>query len=280
MGCLLLASLLAIAGAQPTPVPDPGRSPIPLVQDFVAEITVLTWNNAMGPPKHPTRGWSKIYADTARGRYLTASDPDKNYYEFRPDVRGSLNWQVQDWDGNGTVGCVGPYHEGYDDKGAFAPQVKIPETAVDHGMARTLGRDNATAVSARRFSWNQTNVPEGCAFEGVDLYLLPLEGNASLWAPLYMVNTDTGCEWRSDTIKTYWTSVAPLSDADRALLAMPAGCAAVAPPCPKCNVDCTKCTYPTAPAACEVDDPDHPEAATCPCRSVATCSEWAPGFLA
>ena len=59
-----------------------------------------------------------------------------------------------------------------------------------------------------------------------------------------------------------------------------AGCAAVAPPCPKCNVDCTKCTYPTAPAACEVDDPDHPEAATCPCRSVATCSEWAPGFLA
>ena len=60
MGCLLLVSLLAIAGAQPTPVPDPGRSPIPLVQDFVAEITVLTWNNAMGPPKHPTRGWSRV----------------------------------------------------------------------------------------------------------------------------------------------------------------------------------------------------------------------------
>ena len=26
-------------------------------------------------------------------------------------------------------------------------------------------------------------------------------------------------------------------------------------------------------------DPAHPEAATCPCRSVATCAEWAPQIL-
>ena len=276
---LVFLAGLALAQAQPTPVPDPGQAPVPLVQSFVAEVTVLTWNNAVGP-RPPTRGWSRIYSDAARGRYNTASDPEQNYYEYQPEVRGFMNWQVQDWDGNGTATCAGPYHQGASSPLAFAPQIRVPHFATDHGMERIPGRDNKTLTSARRFSWNQTNVPEGCAFEGVDLWLLPFDGNASEWAPLYMLNTDTGCDWRSDTIKTWWTSVRAIADGDRAHLAMPDGCDAVAPPCPKCDVDCGNCTTAKTPATCELFDPDHPESASCPCRSIATCGEWSrPAFL-
>ena len=247
-----------------------------MIQSFACNVTTIT---QIGP-QAPRRGAARHYSDAAGGAYATRSDPDDiDVRVYHPETRGFYDWQVQDWSSNGTVWCAGPYHEAAAGARDYSPQVVVPHVAYDHGMERVRGRDNATLVSARHFSWNQTNVPEGCAFEGTDLWVLPIGDPADeTWAPLFMKNTDTGCDWISDTVETYWTGYRPFDAAsDAREVAMPPGCAPVAPPCPKCDLDCSNCVHGPAPAACEVDDDGHPESATCPCMSIATCAEWAPG---
>lgn len=274
MGCLrVLALVLAHAWAQPTPIPNPGKSPIRMIESYACNITTIT---KIGP-QAPRQGWSHHFVDAASGAYAARSDPDLDVHVYHPETRGFYDWQVQDWASNGTYYCVGPYHEAAPDKGGYSLQVAVPHVAYDHGMERVKGRDNATLVAARHFSWNQTNVPEGCAFEGVDLWVLPIGDPAdATWAPLYMKNTDTGCDWISDTVETYWTGYRPFDAAsDAKMVAMPPGCATVAPPCPKCDLDCSNCVHGPTPATCEAFGSD-PAAASCPCMSVATCAEWAP----
>lgn len=275
---IVVTALVAVTVvAQPTPIPNPGTSPIDMISSYAANITTATWHGLTGHMEGPAYGWSRHFADEIKGAYMTRSDPDANLYEYHPAVRGFLNWQVSDWSSNGTVSCVGPVHYPSKDKAAYAMMVRVPAVAYDHGLEKVRGRDNATLVDARRFSWNQTNVPEGCAFEGVDLWVLPVD--ATTWAPLFMVNADTGCDWYNDRVETRWTGVRPLdAKVDGPSLQRPAACPAVAPPCPKCDSACDakSCVFGDAPAPCDVDDPAHPEAATCPCRSVATCAEWAP----
>ena len=135
-------------------------------------------------------------------------------------------------------------------------------------MAGAISPPPSPFISARHFSWNRTNVPSECALEKTDLWVIPAsmpDDGKQLWAPLAMLNDDSGCDWGYDIIKTYWTAFRPFDPAtDSSAFAPPRGCSPEAPACGDvCHGD--KCT---------IDGDEGSSNAYCPCASIAFCPQW------
>ena len=272
----MLGAVLPVL-SQPSPIPHPGKSPVHVVPSFVANVTKVTGHTMFPPIKEFSTWKGKHWASVVSGSYLTISDNYVDLNIFNDSVGGFYQWQVQDWNQNGTSYCIGPWHRAAKSAKEFIAQPQIPAIAIDHGMESHVGRDGRTNVSARHFSWNQTDVPSACALEKTDIWLVPVKmdaadesnGTAAVqhWAPLEMINDDSGCDWGVDLIKTTWTAFRPFDRAkDSKAFALPSGCT---PEAPLCQHVCS------GGQKCVIDGSDDPHQAYCPCQDIAYCSEWA-----